>query len=88
MSTWIAWPPDEPVDKFPQNYFYGDPLDEFQKGFEEEKCKQCGFSVKFISDKYQYEGWNRSTHNLISGILENQRKIGECPMHPKPNWMY
>lgn len=87
MSTWIAWPPDEPKDKFPQKYFEGDPLDEYQEGFEEEKCKKCGFSVKFISDKNQFVDWNQATHELIASILDNQEVIGECPNHPKPNWI-
>ncbi len=87
MSIWIAWPPETMKKKFPQKHYQGDPLDEFQKGFEEEKCKQCGFSVKFISNNHQYEDWNQSTHDLVSGILENQKRIGKCPEHPKPNWM-
>ena len=78
MSTWIAWPPDTMEGKFPQKYFQGDPLNEFQEGFEEEKCISCGFSVKFISNFHQYNDCNKSTNELILDILKNQKRIGEC----------
>lgn len=87
MSTWIAWPPDNPKTKFPKAYWQGDPLDQFQVGVEQEVCPACGFTVQFISNKHQYEHWNGNSHEVISGMLEVQRRIGDCPGHPKPNWM-
>lgn len=87
MSTWIAWPPDDPKTKFPQPYRHGDPLNNFQAGMEKEVCPECDFAVSFISDRHQYETWNAHTHELIAGILEGQRGFGDCPAHPKPNWM-
>jgi hypothetical protein len=86
MSTWIVWN-DEPKIKFPPNFWKGDPLNQYQTGIEEEKCSQCEFTVKFISDKNQYKNWNDQTHKKIASILEHQCKIGACPSHPKPNWI-
>jgi len=87
MSTWIAWPPEDSRKKFPENFWQNDPLDQYQEGIEEEKCAVCNFTVQFISDRHQYKDWNDHFHEQIAGILEVQRKIGDCPSHPKPNWM-
>jgi hypothetical protein len=87
VSTWIAWPPEDAKTKFPQSYWEGDPLDEFQDQVEQEACPKCGFTVQFISDKHQYEEWNAHSHELIREILEHQRRLGDRPAHPKPNWM-
>ncbi len=87
MSTWIAWPPDEPETKFPDSYWEGDPLQKYQEGIDKEECPACGFTVQFISDKHQYENWNGHSHDFVAGILEVQRNIGDCPSHPKPSWM-
>lgn len=87
MSTWIAWPPEDPKSKFPDPYWHGDPLDNFQDGMEREECTECGLAVVFISDKHQYEAWNARTHDFIKGILDGQREFGDCPDHPKPNWL-
>ncbi len=85
MSTWIAWPPDDPSAKLPNAI--GDPLNQFQPGYETESCPKCSFSVRFISDRDQYELWNDHSHSVIAGFLRHQAEIGECPTHPKPNWI-
>ena len=87
MSTWIAWPPEELDDKLPDTDWRNDPLDQFQGGIQTESCPVCGFSVTFISDTHQFQNWNDHSHDVIAGILEVQRSIGDCPDHPKPNWM-
>ena len=87
MSTWIAWPPDDPKSKFPQPYWQGDPLNNYQAGMEKEVCAKCDFTISFISDKHQYETWNARRHEFIVGILETKRESGDCPNHPKPNWL-
>jgi hypothetical protein len=87
MSTWIAWPPEDPRQRFPKNYWLNDPLDQYQDGIETESCPACGFTVQFISDRDQFENWNDHSHESIAGILKVQKKIGDCPSHPKPNWM-
>jgi hypothetical protein len=87
MATYIAWPPDNARTKFPEEYWHGNPLDNYQEGIEQEQCPECDFTVQFISDRYQYENWNDHSHEMIAGILEVQRRTGDCPAHPKPNWM-
>ena len=85
MSTWIAWPPEDPAKKLPNHD--GDPMDMYQQGSETESCKSCGFTVSFVSDKHQYEAWSDHTHDFISRLLQQQANIGDCPSHPKPNWI-
>lgn len=86
MSTWIAWPPDKTKDKFPKN-FDNNALNQYQTGIDEEKCPECGFTVKFISDKNAYENWNDHTHVIMREILARQEELGKCPSHNKPNWI-
>ncbi len=88
MSTWIAWGPTEsPEERFPRNFLEGDPLGEFQSGTESESCQVCGFTVDWMSDNYQYENYNDETRRFISSLLGKQNEAGDCPDHPKPNWM-
>ena len=87
MSTWIAWPPDDPKAKFPESYWQSDPLGKYQSGIDEEVCPECGFTVQFMSDKHQYENWSDHSHEFVAGILAVQRGRGDCPSHSKPNWM-
>ena len=87
MSTWIAWSPEKPKEKFPSDFLNGDPMDKYQNGIKDEKCPSCGFTVLFMSDKAQYEDWNEQTHKLIANILSTQINIGECPHHNKPRWI-
>jgi hypothetical protein len=88
MSTWILWSPDEsPESRFPVGFLQGNSMDQYQEGIESEKCPKCGFKVRWISDKYQYENYNQETHQLIANLLKRQSEVGDCPEHPKPNWM-
>jgi len=87
MSTWIAWPPETPETRFPHSYWQDNPLEQFQGGMERETCPKCGFKVVFISDTHQFAHWNDHSHEVVAGILQVQREIGDCPSHPKPNWM-
>ncbi len=88
MSTWILWSPkDTPESKFPADYMSGLARDAYQTGIESEACSECGFMIRWISDTYQFENYNRETHLFIASYLERQRINGECPDHPKPNWI-
>ena len=87
MSTWIAWAPEELDHKLPDIDWRTDPLERFQGGIQTESCPVCGFTISFISDTDQFQDWNDHFHAVMKGILEVQRRIGDCPGHPKPNWM-
>jgi len=88
MSTWILWSPEEsPESKFPTDFLQGDPLNNYQNSIESEECPVCGFKVRWMSDKYQYENYNDETRQLIADLLKRQSIVGDCPEHPKPNWL-
>lgn len=88
MSTWILWSPQDSAEsRFPSDFLQGDPGDLYQDGIESETCPKCGFKVRWMSDKYQYENYNEETRQFIAKLLERQSIVGDCPEHPKPNWI-
>jgi len=83
MTTWIAWPPDNPETKFPKNFLEGDPLNQYGEA-QKESCPECGFTVQWVSDKYQFEHYNDDNRKRIRASLERQRELNNCPKHPLP----
>ncbi len=71
MSTWIVWSPKDSLEgKFPDDFLQGNHLDKYQNNIETESCSNCGHTIRWVSDKYQYENYNEEIHQLIASLLK------------------
>jgi len=87
MSTWINWSPATRQSSFPKDFLFGDPLDLYYSEVQSESCTECGFKVEWIMSKDEFDNWNEDTRRQIRETLAQQRNYGDCPSHPKPQWV-
>lgn len=84
--AWIKWPPQTQQSRFPK-FLKKDPLDLYYPDIQSESCSVCGFTVEWVIGKENFEDHNDGIRRTIKQILTQQKNRGDCPEHPKPQWL-